>query len=32
MPVAEIERPILETLDRLGIAYVRHEHPPVATV
>src|SRR5512137_431404 len=32
MPVAEIERPVLETLDRLGILYVRHEHPPVATV
>src|SRR4030042_824850 len=32
MPVAEVERKILETLDKLGIAYVRHEHPPVATV
>jgi len=32
MPVAEIEHPVLETLDRLGISYVRHEHPPVATV
>jgi Ala-tRNA(Pro) deacylase len=32
MPVAEIERKVLETLDKLGIAYVRHEHPPVATV
>jgi len=32
VPVAEIERKVLETLDRLGIAYVRHEHPPVATV
>lgn len=32
MPVAEVERKVLETLDRLGIAYVRHEHPPVATV
>jgi Ala-tRNA(Pro) deacylase len=32
MPIAEIERKVLETLDRLGIAYVRHEHPPVATV
>jgi Ala-tRNA(Pro) deacylase len=30
--MAEIERPVLETLDRLGIPYVRHEHPPVATV
>ena len=32
MPVAEIEQKVLETLDRLGIPYVRHEHPPVATV
>ncbi len=32
MPVAEIERKVLETLDELGISYVRHEHPPVATV
>ena len=32
MPVAEIERKVLETLDNLGIPYVRHEHPPVATV
>jgi Ala-tRNA(Pro) deacylase len=32
LPVAEIERPVLEALDRLGIPYVRHEHPPVATV
>lgn len=32
MTVAEIERAVLETLDRLGISYVRHEHPPVATV
>ncbi|MGZ5498246.1 MAG: prolyl-tRNA synthetase associated domain-containing protein [Candidatus Aminicenantales bacterium] len=32
MPVAEIERKVLETLDKLGIPYVRHEHPPVATV
>jgi Ala-tRNA(Pro) deacylase len=32
MPVAEIERKVLETLDGLGIGYVRHEHPPVATV
>jgi Ala-tRNA(Pro) deacylase len=32
MPVAEVERKVLETLDGLGIAYVRHEHPPVATV
>lgn len=32
MPVAEVERKVLETLDQLGISYVRHEHPPVATV
>ena len=32
MPVAEIERKVLETLDALRIPYVRHEHPPVATV
>lgn len=32
MPVAEVEQKVLETLERLGIAYIRHEHPPVATV
>jgi Ala-tRNA(Pro) deacylase len=32
MAVAEIERPVLEALDALAIPYVRHEHPPVATV
>jgi len=32
VPVAEIEQKVLEALDRLGIPYVRHEHPPVATV
>jgi Ala-tRNA(Pro) deacylase len=32
MPVAEIERKVLDTLDRLGVSYVRHEHPPVFTV
>jgi Ala-tRNA(Pro) deacylase len=32
MPVAEIERKVLDTLDGLAIPYVRHEHPPVATV
>ena len=32
MPVVEIEQKVLEALDRLGIPYVRHEHPPVATV
>ena len=32
MPVTEIECKVLETLDGLGIPYVRHEHPPVATV
>ncbi len=32
MPVAEIERDVLDALEGLGIPYVRHEHPPVATV
>lgn len=32
MPVAEIERKVLEALEALAIPYVRHEHPPVATV
>ena len=32
MTVAEVERKVFETLERLGIAYIRHEHPPVATV
>ena len=32
MPVAETERPVLEALGQLAIPYVRHEHPPVATV
>ena len=32
MPVAEIELKVLAALDDLGIPYVRHEHPPVATV
>lgn len=32
MPVAEVEREVLETLDKLGITFIRHEHPPVATV
>ncbi len=32
MPVAEIERKVLDTLASLGIVCVRHEHPPVATV
>ncbi len=30
MAVAEIERKVLESLDKLGISYIRHEHPPVA--
>jgi Ala-tRNA(Pro) deacylase len=30
--VAEIERKVLEALEALAIPYVRHEHPPVATV
>lgn len=32
MPLAEIERKVLETLEEHGIPYIRHEHPPVATV
>lgn len=32
MPAPEAERKVQETLDELGIAYVRLEHPPVATV
>jgi len=32
MPVTELERNVLDVLDRLGIAYIRHEHPPVFTV
>ncbi|HOW85352.1 MAG TPA: prolyl-tRNA synthetase associated domain-containing protein [Candidatus Aminicenantes bacterium] len=32
MAIAEIEHPVLEALDALGIAYVRLEHPPVPTV
>jgi Ala-tRNA(Pro) deacylase len=32
MPITELERQVLEALDALGITYVRHEHPPVATV
>ena len=32
MPVAEVERKVLDALDGLGIPYIRHEHPPVATV
>ncbi len=32
MPVAETERKVLDALDKLGIPYVRHGHPPVATV
>jgi Ala-tRNA(Pro) deacylase len=32
MPVADTEKTVLEALDGLGIPYVRHEHPPVATV
>jgi Ala-tRNA(Pro) deacylase len=30
--VTEAERKVLDVLDSLGIAYVRHEHPPVFTV
>ncbi len=32
MRTGDEEREVLEALDRLGIAYVRHEHPPVFTV
>jgi Ala-tRNA(Pro) deacylase len=32
MPVAEVEQKVLETLAGLGIAFIRHQHPPVATV
>ena len=30
--MTETERKVLDVLDSLGIAYVRHEHPPVFTV
>ena len=32
MTVTDIEREVLEALDKLGISYARHEHPPVSTV
>ncbi len=32
LPPADLERPVLEALERLGIPFVRHEHPPVFTV
>jgi Ala-tRNA(Pro) deacylase len=32
MPVTDIEQKVLDVLDRLGVTYVRHEHPPVFTV
>ncbi len=32
MAIDATEQPVLDALDRLGISYVRHEHPPVATV
>jgi len=32
MPVTEIERKVEDALTALGIAWVRHEHPPVFTV
>jgi Ala-tRNA(Pro) deacylase len=32
MPVSDVELKVQETLEGLGIPYVRHEHPPVATV
>jgi len=32
MTVADLERPVLDTLKELGIPYIRIEHPPVVTV
>jgi Ala-tRNA(Pro) deacylase len=32
LPPADADRAVIDTLDRLGIAYVRHDHPPVFTV
>ncbi len=32
MPVTVVERKVLDALEGLGIPYIRHEHPPVATV
>jgi Ala-tRNA(Pro) deacylase len=32
MPVTEVEQKVAEALTALGIAWVRHEHPPVFTV
>lgn len=32
MPIDKKERQVFEALEALGIAFVRHEHPPVATV
>ncbi len=32
MPISEIEQKVLDVLGELGIPFVRHEHPPVATV
>jgi Ala-tRNA(Pro) deacylase len=32
MPVSTQELAVFETLNRLGISFVRYEHPPVATV
>ncbi len=32
MPIADIEKKVLDVLDALSISYSRREHPPVATV
>lgn len=32
MPASEIEQKVLDVLGRLGVSFVRHEHPPVFTV
>lgn len=32
MPASEIEQKVLDVLGRLGVPFVRHEHPPVFTV
>ncbi|HEY1910718.1 MAG TPA: prolyl-tRNA synthetase associated domain-containing protein [Vicinamibacterales bacterium] len=29
--MSDLERPVVEALNALGIPFVRHEHPPVAT-
>lgn len=32
MPIADTEQTVLDVLEKLGVAFDRHEHPPVATV